>query len=102
MSFCLSSQDSTVSTTPSSSTQPNPPPPPKKRKTLGSLFKDQECNSEPPSVSPQQQVSAELEKYLDTEKLDFEEDPLVWWKLNASKYPKLEEIGSKVFHCLCC
>ena len=58
-------------------------PLPKKRKNnLGTLFKEIELNEteQMPIISVEQQVKSELDSYITISKLDFEEDPMNWWK----------------------
>ncbi len=80
--------------------------PPAKRKNLGTFFKEHENQETPPtsgvaaSLSPEQKCKNELEQYLTTPKLDFEDDPLVWWKSNFSKYPLLSTLARK-YLCIC-
>ena len=58
-------------------------PPPAKKKNLGSFFKDHDKSVDEtamPVISPEQQIVSELDAYLSSPKLDFEDDPLQWWK----------------------
>ena len=72
-------------------------PPAKKHKTLGTLFKDHEQEDVMAIVSPEQKINSELEAYITARKLDFEEDPLLWWKLQAPSYPYLSKLAQKYF-----
>ena len=69
----------------------------KKRKTLGTLFKEHDHEEASPSSvsSPEQQCKKELECYLSSPRLDFEEDALAWWKSADHKYPSLSSIARK-------
>ena len=78
-------------------------PPPKKRKNnLGTLFKDIELNEteQMPLISVEQQVKSELDSYITTSKLDFEEDPMNWWKSHNLEYPLLARLAKK-YLCAC-
>ena len=75
----------------------------KKRKTLGTLFKEHDHEEISPSSSvssPEQQCKKELECYLSSPRLDFEEDALAWWKNADHKYPSLSSIARK-YLCVC-
>lgn len=77
--------------------------PPTKKKNLGTLFKDHEKTEEEdqmPVLSKEQQISSELLVYVKATKLDFEEDPLLWWKLESRKYPLLSILARK-YLCVC-
>jgi hypothetical protein len=78
------------------------PPPQKKRKTLGSSFKDNDQNEEEqaPVISIEQRVRKELESYSISPKLDFEEDPLQWWRMHNIEYPCLSRLAKK-YLCVC-
>ena len=72
------------------------PPPKKKKKTLGTLFKDNEQEDEQmPVISVQQCIMSELQTYSTTSKIDFEEDPLKWWKFHSAEYPCLSKLAKK-------
>ena len=83
-------------------------PQPKKRKTLGTPFKEhneaqvqEETTGTSSSVlSPEQHCKKELESYLGSATLDFEEDPLPWWKSAAPKFPLLSKLARK-YLCVC-
>ena len=73
--------------------------PPKKRKNnLGTLFKDSELNEteQMPIISVEQQVKSELDSYITTSKLDFEEDPMNWWKSHNLEYPLLARLAKSI------
>ena len=73
-------------------------PPAKKHKTLGTLFKDHKQEEDVMAIiSPEQKINSELEAYITARKLDFEEDPLLWWKLQAPSYPYLSKLAQKYF-----
>ena len=78
------------------------PPPQKKRKTLGTLFKDniQNEEEEAPVISIEQRVRNELHSYTISPKLDFEEDPLQWWRMHSTEYPCLSRLAKK-YLCVC-
>ena len=78
-------------------------PPPAKKKNLGTLFKEHdknEENEEMPMLSKEQMMNEELAAYVSLPRIDFEEDPLVWWKHEAKKYPMLSLIARK-YLCIC-
>lgn len=57
------------------------PPAAKKEKTLGSLFKDnEEERDEMPVISKEQCINNEVHNYIGSPRLDFEEDPISYWK----------------------
>lgn len=63
----------------------------KKRKLLGSFFKAT-------AVSPllEDQVGAlEIQSYFQTETIDPEKDPLVWWRDAKGIYPRLSNLARK-------
>jgi len=67
-------------------------PPKKKRKNaLKILFNDDDDNDTPTtqSLSNREKVETELLWYSHEETLDFESDPLEWWKLKSATYPNL-------------
>ena len=82
------------------------PPPAKRKKNLGTFFKKHEedqqvsnsTNTTP--ITTEQQCRKELTDYLSIEKLDFEEDPLMWWKLASSKLLILSNTACK-YLCVC-
>ena len=82
---------SSASESSSSSTAVAGPPPAKKR-SFGSFFKDP--TEEPqPVLSPEQQMKAELHAYEAMPKLDPEEDPLYWWKVQSPRFPGLRKLA---------
>jgi len=67
-------------------------PPKKKRKNaLKILFNDDGDNDIPTtqSLTNREKVETELLWYSHKETLDFESDPLEWWKLKSATYPNL-------------
>ena len=73
------------------------PVPKKKKRTLGSLLKSNddtgiESDSE---VSIGEKVNQEVSTYLKVPRLDYELDPLEWWKNNESAYPTLAKLAKK-------
>ena len=68
----------------------------KKRKTLGSLFKDnEEERDEMPVISKEQCINNEVDDYISSLRLDFEEDPLSYWKDAHKTYPYLSNLAKK-------
>ena len=53
-----------------------------------------------PVISVQQCIMSELQTYSTTSKIDFEEDPLKWWKFHSSEYPCLSKLAKK-YLCVC-
>ena len=69
-------------------------PPPKKKRTLGILFKDNEDEDvQIPFYFCR--TKCEIHSYVVSSKLDFEEDPLMWWKSQQSEYPYLSKLEAK-------
>lgn len=82
-------------------------PPAKRKKNLGSFFKEHEkedqqvtTSGSAANLSPEQKCRNELEQYQATPKLDFEDNPLQWWKSNSSNYPLLSTVARK-YLCVC-
>ena len=90
------------------------PPAPKKR-NLGTLFKNHETrireeqqqtssgdSTQVVNIEEQhrQQVTKEVDDYLSASRLDFEEDPLLWWKAQPFNYPILGKVARK-YLCVC-
>lgn len=80
-------------------------PPAKKKRNLGSLFKDVEDKRDDqeevqPVISPEQKFQKELEFYKSSARLDFEEDPLIWWKRNYLNLPIISQLARK-YLCVC-
>lgn len=76
----------------------SPPPAKKAKRSLGSLFKenDTEYCDLPASISPEQKIKREIDTYLTREqKLDVEQNPLDWWKTHESMYPLLAKVSKK-------
>ena len=48
-----------------------------------------------PVISPEQQIVSELDAYLSSPKLDFEDDPLQWWKSQSRMYPHISKLVPK-------
>lgn len=81
------------------------PPPAKRKKTLGSFFKDHEHQQAPSSSTSEKdsiedQCRKEIENYLRSPKLDFEEDPLLWWKTASLRLPLLS-VKARKYLCVC-
>ena len=79
------------------------PPPGKKKRNIGSLFKDLEGKNKDdiqPVISPEQRFREELERYKSYTRLDFEKDPLIWWKQNCLNFPILSQLARK-YLCVC-
>ena len=79
--------------------------PPKKKRNLVSLFKDveekqKEDQEEHAVISPEQRFQEEVERYKVSARLDFEENPLSWWKVNYLELPTLSQLARK-YLCIC-
>ena len=94
-----------------SASEPVPPAP--KKRNLGTLFKDHETRireeeqltGESTQVvnteeQQRQQATKEVDDYLSASRLDFEEDPLLWWKGQPLNYPILQKVAQK-YLCVC-
>ena len=80
-------------------------PPLKKQKSLGTLFKDHEIYDQladdvMPIISKDQQISNEIQTYIGAARLDFEQNPLLWWKTHGESYPFLKQLARK-YLCVC-
>lgn len=47
------------------------------------------------SSAKNQAIVADLQSYLQTETMDAEEDPLMWWRESQKGYPRLSNLSSK-------
>jgi hypothetical protein len=91
-----------------SSTSADRAEPPLKKRNLGTLFKNEDQESEntnsqtssQPSVSTHEKLQREFLSYVTIPRLDFEENPLDWWKAHSSTYPSLA-VFAKRFLCIC-
>lgn len=105
----LSYEEATAATR--SASEPVPPAP--KKRNLGTLFKDHETRireeeqltGESTQVvnteeQQRQQATKEVDDYLSASRLDFEEDPLLWWKGQSLNYPILQKFAQK-YLCVC-
>ena len=75
-------------------------PPTKKAKALSKVLAHCLGRSQPHVLTPHQQVKQELDQYLSHPQLDDEESPLLWWKTEAVRYPKVAKLARK-YLCLC-
>ena len=83
--------------------------PPRNKRNIGTLIKDHENASEEidqtqPFISREQQLKSEFQSYIQcvsVPTLDFEENPLQWWKLRPSTHPILATFAKKIPMCLC-
>ena len=82
-----------------------------KKRNLGTLFKNhenkiREQRGARTSIFRWQHihikywVTKEVYKYLSASRLDFEEDPLLWWKTQPFNYPILGKVARK-YLCVC-
>ena len=74
----------------------------KGKEYLGTLFKDniQNEEEEAPVISIEQRVKNELHSYTTSPKLDFEENPIRWWRMHSIEYPCLSRLAKK-YLCIC-
>ena len=116
LDLTVNPEDSTQSDQPAQSTSTITPQltitstatnqPPSKKRKLGTLFKenDQESASgstdTQPSMSREQLLQSEIESYTCMPRLDFEENPLKWWKVHSSNYPFLATFARR-YLCVC-
>ena len=105
--MCLSYEKATTAT---QSASESVPPAPKKR-NIGTLFKIHETRIREEGQQPKgegtqvvnterQQATKEVYDYLSSSRLDFEEDPLLWWKGQPLNYPILGRAAQK-YLCIC-
>ena len=108
---CMSLTYEEVTAATRSASEPVPPAP--KKRNLGTLFKDHETRireeeqltGESTQVvnteeQQRQQATKEVDDYLSASRLDFEEDPLLWWKGQPLNYPILQKVALK-YLCVC-
>ncbi|XP_057183139.1 E3 SUMO-protein ligase ZBED1-like [Triplophysa rosa] len=68
------------------------------KKTLGSFFKKSYSESLAATTSDlteQQAVEAELNSYLQAPYADSETNPIAWWKINSTTYPRLSLLAKR-------
>ena len=106
---CQQEEDTSHATPATSDLSPAP-----KKRNLGTLFKKHETkirkeqeqasggSTSMVDTEEQQrhQVYLEVENYLSASRLDFEEDPLLWWKAQPFNYPSLGKAAQK-YLCVC-
>ena len=106
---CQQEEDNSHTTPATSDLSPAP-----KKRNLGTLFKKHEAKirEEQEQASGgstsmvdteeqrRHQVYLEVENYLSASRLDFEEDPLLWWKTQPFNYPSLGKAAQK-YLCVC-
>lgn len=71
--------------------------PPSKRRNLGTLFKENEIPA-PAPIEPgttEEVMNSEFRSYCESSRLDFEADPLEWWKSNGLTFPNLSKFATK-------
>ena len=79
---------------------PDDLPPPKKKRTLETLFKDNEYEDvQNALISVNKRVECEIHSYVISSKSDFK-DLLMWWKNHQSEYPYLSKFAAK-YLCIC-
>lgn len=98
---CDDGTPTTATTQSANSSNPAVEPPATKSKTLGTFFKEHDGDNVQQSLPSSESLplaelcKKELENYLHSPKLDFEEDPLAWWRSNSLKYPHLSPVARK-------
>lgn len=80
------------------SDEDKPPHTPKKRRSalanlLGQTFKH--ARFSPTPSSPNSKAAKEVQQYQDSPPLPLSDEPLVWWKSEASKYPHLAKLAQR-------
>ncbi|KAI7805748.1 putative zinc finger BED domain-containing protein 1-like [Triplophysa rosa] len=63
----------------------------KQRKSLGSFFKNQIPSADALPLTERQKVQSELERYLMSPDADSGSEPLEWWRLHESNFPRYNE-----------
>ena len=79
-------------------------PPPTKKRNSDTLFKNHEQDQEEQTtvLSIEQKLNKELEDFITSPKLDFEENLLSWWKIHSGTYPTLSVVAKKYMYlCVC-
>lgn len=70
------------------------PPAKMQRKTLGSFFKKSYSVSTS-SLTDEQDVEAELNSFLLAPEADSETNPLAWWKIHFTSYPRVSILAKR-------
>ena len=79
----------------------NASPPAKKHRNIGTLFNDNDDDEDQmPVLSKEQHINNELIKYMTSSKLDFEEEPLSYWRDMHKRYPYLSNLAKR-YLCVC-
>ena len=71
-----------------------------KKRKLASLFKKRDARGEARTLSVEQKVKDEMERYLKCSQPDVESKPMEWWKVQAQFYPALYKLSRK-YHYIC-
>jgi hypothetical protein len=75
--------------------------PAKKHRNLGTFIKDNDDDEDQmPVLSKEQHINNELIKYMTSSKLDFEEEPLSYWRDMHKRYPYLSNLAKR-YLCVC-
>ena len=45
--------------------------------------------------SPREKINLEISSYLDIPTLEMDADPLVWWRIEHSRFPNLAQLSKK-------
>ncbi|KAM4537372.1 E3 SUMO-protein ligase ZBED1-like [Odontesthes bonariensis] len=67
----------------------------KKRKLLGSFFKTTTNQAAGSHLQEDQVISLEVHSYFQSEAIDPEKDPLIWWRDAKAIYPRLSNLARK-------
>ena len=73
--------------------------PPKKKVTLGSLLQKTAAASGP-KASAEEQAASELSAYCSEPVIPGDEDPLIWWKTNETRFSMMSKLARK-YLCAC-
>ncbi len=71
----------------------------KRKKTLASLLK-RKAGTATANLTIPEKVVTELATYAQDSPINTEQDPLVWWKDNESRFPLLAKVAKK-YICVC-
>ncbi|XP_060786971.1 E3 SUMO-protein ligase ZBED1-like [Neoarius graeffei] len=69
--------------------------PSKKRKLLASFFKATPDQGAGPHLQEDQVISLEVQSYFQSETIDAEKDPMIWWRDAKAIYPRLSKLARK-------
>ena len=71
-------------------------PPKKVKKTLGSVTSMRKLMQTPSAAqSPRDRVTKEIDRYLQFQTIDGDDDPLEWWKAHVREFPLLSQLARR-------